>query len=297
MLTLSSIESMRERLIDNLGAEYKFLDISVIGKSVCNRDIKCLQIGNRSKAVLWVGAFHGMEWLTSFLLIKFLRVMCKKIKYSEKICGINIHKELQKRGLFVVPCINPDGVEISSRGSISAKKYENFIKEVSKGDTSHWQANANGVDINHNYDAGWQELRRLEIESGILGPAPTRYGGIRPESEPETKCLVKLCKEFNFEHAIAFHSQGEEIYWKYGENIPENAEMLSKVFSLSSGYKLSSPEGLAIGGGFKDWFISTFNRPGFTVEIGKGKNPILFSELENIYKKLENMMYMSAVLN
>ncbi len=296
MSILLSFEYMRKKLIDNLVSDYKFVSHSVIGKSVCDRDIDCLQIGNKSKMVLWVGAFHGMEWLTFFLLLKFLRTLCRDIETSKDICGVSVGNQLQKRGLCVVPCLNPDGVEISTRGSLSAGKYKYFIDQISAGDTSRWQANARGVDLNHNYDAGWEELHQLEIENGITNPGPTRYGGIHSESEPETKFLIKLCEKNNFEHAIAFHSQGEEIYWKYGKNIPENSEVLSKIFAIVSGYKLSSPEGLAVGGGFKDWFISRFNRPAFTVEIGKGRNPILFSQLDSIYEKLEKMMYLSTLV-
>lgn len=291
-----SIEDKREKLINDLDLNYEFVEVETFAKSVCLRDIKSLQIGNKSNMVLWVGAFHGMEWLTSFLLLKFLKNLCVSIKSEKHIFGIDIFNQLQKRGLFVVPCLNPDGVEISTRGSDSAGKYKNFVKEISKGNTSSWQANAHGVDLNHNYNAGWETLHELELKNGITNPTVTRYGGTRSESEPETQALVSLCKKYNFEHAIAFHSQGEEIYWRYGNSIPEKSFLLAKLFAVSSGYTLSSPEGLAVGGGFKDWFISEFNKPGFTVEIGKGKNPLLFSELDIIYEKLEKMLYISALV-
>ena len=291
-----SIEDKRERLINDLDLNYEFVKVETFAQSVCLRDIKYLQIGNKKNMALWVGAFHGMEWLTSFLLLKFLKNICVNIKFEKHIFGMDIFNQLQKRGLCVVPCLNPDGVEISTRGSNSAGKYKDFIKEVSKGNTSSWQANAHGVDLNHNYNAGWEELHELELKNGITNPAITRYGGTKPESEPETQALVNLCKKYDFEHAIAFHSQGEEIYWKYGNSIPEKSFLLAKLFAVSSGYTLSTPEGLAVGGGFKDWFISEFNKPGFTVEIGKGKNPLLFSEFDEIYEKLEKMLYISALI-
>ena len=71
---------------------------------------------------------------------------------------------------------------------------------------------------------------------------------------------------------------------------------MGKILSQTSGYKLSSPEGLAVGGGFKDWFIKTFNKPGFTIEIGKGKNPLPISDFDSIYKKLEKMLTISLTL-
>ena len=197
---------------------------------------------------------------------------------------------------MIVPCVNPAGTEIALRGALGAGDYKNLVQNVCGGDTARWQANARGVDLNHNYSSGWEELHVNERQNGITGPSQTRYGGEHPESEPETAAMTRLCRENNFIRALAFHSQGEEIYWKYGENHPENSETLAKAFALSSGYSLSSPEGLAVGGGFKDWFITEFNRPGFTIEIGKGVNPLPLEDFEKIYNKIENMLFMSVLL-
>ncbi len=30
-------------------------------------------------------------------------------------------------------------------------------------------------------------------------------------------------------------------------------------------------------GGYKDWFIQDFNRPGYTLELGEGQNPLPMS--------------------
>ncbi len=287
-------ERVREGIISDFLEKYDFLNHGIIGKSLCGRNIDFLRLGSNSKMVLWAGAFHGMEWLTSLVLLKFIKKVCEEIKNERKILGVDLAQKLNERGLMVIPCVNPDGVEISLTGSGGACKYKEIVDFVSKGNTSSWQANTRGVDLNHNYDAGWNELRLLEQKSGIIGPAPTRYGGLYPESEPETAAITKLCRENNFNHAIAFHSQGEEIYWKYGMNTPKCSEALATIFAFSSGYELSSPEGLAVGGGFKDWFITEFNKPAFTVEIGKGENPLPLSDLDSVYNKLENMLFISA---
>lgn len=287
-------EKIREKIIDDLVTKYNFLERGIIGKSACGRNIDFLKIGNGNSMVLWAGAFHGMEWLTSLLLLKFIDRICDDINYEKKILGLDPKLKLNQRGLMVVPCVNPDGVEISLTGSEAAGKYKEIVKSASKGDTSFWQANARGVDLNHNYSAGWNELRTLEQKNGITGPAATRYGGPSPESELETAAITKLCRENKFSHAIAFHSQGEEIYWKYGFATPEYSESLAIAFAFSSGYELSAPEGLAVGGGFKDWFITEMNKPAYTVEIGKGKNPLPISNLDSVYNKLENMLFISA---
>ena len=66
--------------------------------------------------------------------------------------------------------------------------------------------------------------------------------------------------------------------------------------STSSGYALDTPVGIAEGGGFKDWFICEFNRPGFTVEIGRGKNPLPAESAGEIYSRIEEMLMLCAVL-
>lgn len=295
MKYLCSVEEIFES-IRKLHQKYDFLQSEVVGKSLCKRKIWGLKLGNEEKMVLFACAFHGMEWLTSLVVLKFLDTLCGCIHNKECICGIDVFKALKGRGLYVVPCVNPDGVEISLRGSKTAKEFENGIEEVCSGKTFDWQANARGVDINHNFDAGWAELHKLEKLSNILGPAKTRYGGKYPESEPETRAITKLCRDKNFEYAMAFHSQGEEIYWKYGDKIPKNSEKLARAFALASGYTLSEPVGLAQGGGFKDWFITEFNKPAFTIEIGKGKNPLSVLELNNVYIKILNMLLMTTLV-
>ena len=289
-------EFEREKKIKNLLSKYNFLNHGIVGQSHCKRNIEFLSLGNFENSVLWACAFHGMEWITSLVVLKFLENICNNIKLKNKIFGIDIEKNLKNRGLVIIPCVNPDGVEISLTGYKSAKNFQNLVKKASNNRTFSWQANAAGVDINHNFDAGWNELKKLEMENKILEPSATRFGGTKPESEPETKALVDFCRKNKFLYAIAFHSQGEEIYWKYGKNIPENSYRLAKLFSITSGYKLSSPEGLAVGGGFKDWFITEFNRPAFTIEIGVGKNPLPISQLYPIYNKIYKMLLSSLLI-
>ena len=279
-----------------LQRKYDFLKYEVIGKSLCKREIIGLKIGNTEKMLLFACAFHGMEWMTSLIILNFLDVLCGYIHNDGRMFGINVNECIKKRGLYVVPCVNPDGIEISLKGSEAAYQFKDTVDKISSGNTFDWQANARGVDINHNFDADWIKLHELEKISGIRGPSKTRYGGKYPESEPETRVITNLCRKFNFDYAVAFHSQGEEIYWKYGKNVPKNSKKLADIFALSSGYTLSKPEGLACGGGFKDWFITEFDKPGFTVEIGKGKNPLSLWNLNNIYDKIEKMLFTMALI-
>ncbi|MCR4899920.1 MAG: M14 family metallocarboxypeptidase [Treponema sp.] len=277
--------------------KHPILKIFDAKKSLCGRSIHQIEIGNIYQSpALMVGAFHGMEWLTTLVLLKFIENLCIAIKDRKRLCGIKIYEFLEKRGLVIIPCLNPDGVEISINGAQAAYRYRELVSKVSLNDTSKWQANARGVDLNHNFNADWKRVHMLEQSQGIIGPAPTRYGGPYPESEPETQFLVNLCLFRKFRHVIAFHRQGEEIYWDFGNNTPSKSKYLAKIMSLSSGYKVSKPEGIAVGGGFKDWFIQKFHKPGFTVEIGKGQNPLPLSDLMPVYNRLEEMLVLMSIL-
>lgn len=279
-----------------LHERFDFLHVSELGKSVLGRPIHILQIGEPQECVLFVGAFHGMEWLTCSLLLRFIDDLCFALDNGYSLDDVDVRRALLGRGLTVIPCINPDGVEISLYGEDSALSLCDCVREISKGDTLHWQANARGVDLNHNFDAGWHVLRHLESTAGINAPAITRFGGTAPESEPESHLLASLCRSHPFRHALAFHSQGEEIYWRYGAHLPPRSVLMTRILAAVSGYKPAAANGLASHGGFKDWFIQEFHRPAFTIEIGKGHNPLPITDLRPIYAKLREMLLLAAIL-
>ena len=43
-------------------------------------------------------------------------------------------------------------------------------------------------------------------------------------------------------------------------------------------------------GGYKDWFIQEFDRPGFTVELGLGENPLPLSSFGSLLEKTKAML-------
>lgn len=266
------------------------------GKSVLGRRIVGLTLGNLNAPVLFAGAFHAQEWLTCQLLLRFFDDLSAAYAAKTDLCDLPVRRILQNRGLVLIPLVNPDGVEIAVSGTASAGPLADFVEQTARKDSRSWQANARGVDLNHNYNAGFRTLRRMEKLDGIDSPSPRQYGGEHPHSEPETRAMVSLCRRVCFKRVFAFHSQGEEIYYSYGEKTPANARFFGEVLAASCGYSLEEPAGLASHGGFKDWFIDTFARPGFTIEIGRGENPLPVEELEPIYARLLEMMLIAVLL-
>ena len=132
----------REHLITALCGLHPSVSRRVIGKSLCGRSIDLLQLGAGDDPVLLCGAFHGMEWLTSLLLLRFTSQMAAALETGSLISDIKLGDFLRRRGVTVIPCVNPDGVEISLHGSAAAGEYRELVHNVSCGDTSRWQANA-----------------------------------------------------------------------------------------------------------------------------------------------------------
>jgi len=283
-------------LVYSLQGKYPFLRMQVLGKSVVGRKIYALTLGDMENAVLYAGGFHALEWITSLVLLRFCEQLCRAVGENRTLSGIDVRKALKGRGIVVVPQVNPDGVEIVLNGAGSAGALAESVDRIAGGDYSAWQANANGVDINHNFDAGWHLLREMEEREGICGPAVRQFGGSGPESEPETQALADLCRGTAFRHVLALHTQGEEIYWRYGERTPPRARLMAKILGASSGYAVADPEGLASHGGFKDWFIQAYERPGFTIEMGRGENPLPLSGFDMMYHRALEMLTIAAIM-
>ena len=282
--------------IGALRRRYRFLESFPIGASVCGRELYCLRVGQGGERVLFAAAFHAQEWLTSLLLLRFCEDVCEALATDGILAGIPFAKGLCGRSIYMLPQMNPDGVEIAIHGAQTAGKYATAVRALGGDVFGKWSANARGVDLNHNYDAGWDELAAAETAAGITGPAPRQWRGPRPASEPETQALVALCERVRFRHVVAMHSQGEEIYWQYGDRTPPQAHLMAKIMGVSSGYAVAQPTGLASHGGFKDWFIQTTGRAGFTWECGKGENPLPQAALEPIYARIGEMMALTTLM-
>lgn len=279
-----------------LKREYPFLSVKKIGESVMGRSILCAVVGSGQKKIFLNGAHHGLESLTSMFLVEFLHGLLKN-KEGEMF-GYNIKQILKRTSIFIAPMVNPDGVEIVVNGLDKENPYYPLIEKWGRGGAigQTWQANIRGVDLNHNYDAGWQESKNAEKENAIFGPGPTRYSGAYPESEPESRAVANFTREQGFDLAIAFHSQGEVIYWDYLGKAGHKGKRIATQMSKASGYELDSPQGMASFAGYKDWFIKRFSRPGYTVEIGWGVNPLPVSKLAKVYGENCPLILSAALL-
>ena len=130
----------------------------------------------------------------------------------------------------------------------------------------------------------------------LLGPAPRDFVGFAPLTEPESIAIYNFTLQYDFNLVIAFHSQGEVIYWQFQNYNPTNAYNIGTKFSKASGYLLDSTPYNSSFAGYKDWFIQDFNKPGYTIEVGLGANPLPISQFEQIYKDNVGILILGAIL-
>lgn len=243
-------------------------EVFSIGESVMEKKIYCIRYGNGDKKLFANGAHHGLEYITSAFLMRFLREYAAAVTSNADMLGFDARKLYEQVSLYIVPMVNPDGVDIAVNGlDITNRYHRRLISMVGIHSFNRvWQANVNGVDINHNYDARWSVVEK--------SPSPSKYSGPYAESEPETRAVCDLVRSENFDMLMAFHSQGGEIYYDFDGMAAEAGRAAAERMSKASGYPVRTPTGSAAFGGCKDWFIKEYGRCGFTVEMGHGKNPL-----------------------
>ncbi|HEY9059023.1 MAG TPA: M14 family metallopeptidase [Pseudobacteroides sp.] len=288
-----------ERQIRGLRVRYPFIEIGVAGKSVLGKNLYYIRLGRGTKQVSYNASHHANEWITTPLLMKFVENFSRAYSVGGFLGGYNVPDIWRQTSIYIVPMVNPDGVDLvnywpnyTNPAYVEAAR----INTTGRPLPSVWKANIRGVDINLNYPAEWEKEKELEIEAGITGPAPRDYGGPAPLSEPESNAMVNFTRNRNFRLVIAYHTQGEVIYYGFQNLEPPETQTIAQLFARVSGYAISNNPAEASYAGYKDWFVQDFRRPGFTIEVGRGVNPIPVTQFPTIYRQNEEILILGALV-
>lgn len=267
--------------IQRLQSIYPFLQVSSIGNSVLGKELFEILIGNGDKRVHVDGSFHANEWITTPVIMTFLNDYLLSLTNQQPLRGLVTSPLYEQTNLSIVPMVNPDGVNLVINGPPAEEPWRTRVIEWNKGnlDFSDWKANIRGVDLNDQFPAKWE----LERERNPKTPGPRDYGGEKPLTEPEAIAMADLTEERDFARVLPFHTQGEVIYWGFENLEPPENEILAIEFGRVSGYEpIETTNSYA---GYKDWFIQDWRRPGFTVELGLGTNPLPLTQFDQIYEE------------
>lgn len=159
-----------------------------------------------------------------------------------------------------------------------------------------WKANLNGVDLNLQFPAEWEKAKEIKYSQGFTKPAPRDFVGSAPLTEPESLSIYSFTLMHDFSLVIAFHTQGQEIYWNFQNINPPNGYEIGSYFANSSGYLLTEVPYNSSFAGFKDWFIQNYNKPGYTIEAGIGENPLPIEQFDKIYTDNLGILILGAIL-
>lgn len=286
-----------ERNIQGLKVRYPFLEVGVAGQSVMGKNLYYIRLGRGSNQVFYNGAHHANEWITAPLLMKFIENYAKAFSTGGRIRGYNILDLYNRTSIYIVPMVNPDGVDLVlfwPNYTDAAYLQASQLNKTGMPLPSVWKANIHGVDLNLNYPAEWNKEKQAELTEGINAPAPRDYGGEAPLSEPESIAMVNFTNQHNFRLVIAYHTQGQVIYWQFENLAPPESLTIANLFSRVSGYAVEPGTGEAAYAGYKDWFIQDYRRPGFTIEVGSGVNPIPISQFPAIYQQNEEILILGG---
>ena len=274
--------------VQGLAARYPFLASGELGRSAMGKPLWTLRLGGGRNRVLYHAAHHANEWITAPLLLRFAEELCAALVSGESLGGWSAAELLADTDLVLVPAVNPDGVDLVT-GELRQGPWFEQARRIAAGWPSipfpaGWKANLQGVDLNLQYPAGWERARENKFALGVRAPAPANFVGTAPLTAPESRALYDFTLSFSPALTLAYHSQGEVIYWKYLDYAPPESAGIARRFAAVSGYAAEDTPYAAGFAGYKDFFLQDFRRPGFTVEVGRGVNPLPISQFEEIWR-------------
>ena len=181
-----------------------------IGQSYQGRELWAAKISDNvatdeaEPELLFDSLHHAREHLTVEQSLAILRWLTDGYGTDARVTNI-----VDKREIFIVFMVNPDGGEYDLTGSPYRAWRKN--RQPNAGTT------AIGTDLNRNYDYRWGCCGGSSGSKSAL-----TYRGPKPFSAPETRAMRDFINSRviggrqQIKAAITFHAAGEEILWPYG---------------------------------------------------------------------------------
>lgn len=293
--------AINEIVLDGLTVRYPFIGSRSAGTSAMDRQLSAVTIGSGSKSVFYNASHHANEWITTPVLWKFLEQYAAAYMADGLIGGERARQLYSRVTLHMLPLVNPDGVDLVTGALPADDSYYVQAKALaayypSIPFPSGWKANIRGVDLNLGYPAGWETAREIKFAQGYTRPGPRDYVGTEPLAEPENRATFAYTEANNFLLTLSYHTQGMVIYYKFLDYNPPRADEIGQALSKASGYTLETTPYASGFAGYKDWFIQTYNRPGYTIEAGQGENPLPLSQFPAIYRDNLGILTLSMAL-
>ncbi|WP_342564693.1 M14 family metallocarboxypeptidase [Paenibacillus sp. FSL R7-0345] len=283
-----------ERLVK---AHPDLVSMESLGQSPYGRQLWAVKLGRGESVLFLNGSHHAREWMTSTVLMKMIDTYAGAYVNNTNIANYNVRRLLDEVSIWIVPMVNPDGVTLSQQGTAGLSAELAKTLRLYNGNSSNftrWKANMQGIDLNRQYPANWNAIKN----AGSF-PKYQNYKGQRPAQAPEVQLMMDFTYRIDPEVTISYHSSGEIIFWHFNtlsSNVARDQAM-ARELSRITGYSLVAPEKNPSGGGYKDWFIQEFGRPGYTIEIAKyaGESNVPLSQFASVWNDNRTVGLYSAM--
>lgn len=227
------------------------VETGAIGASRYGRMIPYVKFkGESEQTVLVTAGIHAREHVSSLFAVR------QMYKLQTMFLPCNV---------IFVPMVNPDGNVLVSEGAEAFGFERDRLLALNGGNTdfSLWKANAEGVDLNVNFDAQWGEGVQ-----NVRTPAAANYIGASPFSESETVALASFTRKVMPCLTISYHAKGQEIYYLFsqtGQSLVRDTAIAERAAQITGYTLVRDTRGSA--GGYKDWCVSALSIPSLTVEL------------------------------
>ncbi|MDE7463928.1 MAG: hypothetical protein K2M48_02765 [Clostridiales bacterium] len=267
-----SIMTILETVEKSLGA---IGNVFSIGESECGNPILCIHRGSYSgRQLIITAAIHARECYTALVALKQAQ------EFSSP-----------DGGAYFVPLVNPDGALFFENGETFGR--ELLINNLEK--RHEWKANADGVDLNTNFDARWGSGRYNVNTAGA-----SDYIGKSPLSAKESRALAAFTEKVMPSSAVSYHCMGGELYWEFFQTgaARRRDERIAKAVAEHIGVKKVDGD-LQSAGGYKDYCVQKLGIPAITVELIKsGAHPFPpQAYAEDVAKNADLPSYLLNLLN
>ncbi|MCL2486973.1 MAG: Ig-like domain-containing protein, partial [Oscillospiraceae bacterium] len=189
----------------------EMVEAEPIGETVCGREIMMMKVGKGSRKVFVGAAMHSTENVTTNFTLRCIEEYIESYYGSGKYGKYNIKKMLDTFTLYVVPSINPDGLDIVNGEDMPlwTGGEEPDPPKTGRPWREEHRGNTNGVNLNANFPFRWHDVPGRKTEPSLDGSA-----GSDEMSEPEAAALVELCRANEFEWMFSMHCVFNKIYWR-----------------------------------------------------------------------------------
>ncbi len=277
---------------------YPAMRMDSLGKTVDGRELYRVIVGNpnASRKILVHAGIHAREYIVCKLAMRQVASLLEMQKTGKVYGGKSVSNMLENTCIHFVPMANPDGISLVQYGigGIGSEELRNSILEMAGRENVSdlasyfrlWKNNARGVNLNKNFDANWEQT---VDRKGY--PSKDEYKGSSAESEIESKALADLQRKENFKCTLSYHTQGEVIYWYFGEGSYVNdARRLAEIVHKNSNYAVIDYYNENHAGGFKDFTERKLNVPSVTIECGKGVSPVPEQQIDKIWQEQKGVL-------